>query len=446
MNKNFFYLAGILFLGLTMLSGCTPYMKGSMQLERENYEAAIENFQEELSQNPDNWEARQRLGFAYMKSGQLDQAIFEFKAVIAQTSKESQFPIAFAYIPQNIKYVSGPGDPLSTYYLGMAYLQNGQRDKAIDTWRTYQNSDEPLVEREIKKQLTLLEIYDSLHLAKRAVEDEKKLQTVPPKSGSVAVFYFKDISPDQGFRNLQKAMAAMIVTDLSQVESLQVIERVRVQYLLEEMQLGTTGVVGIETAPRAGRLLGAEKLIVGTMEPGSFAVKTSVASTTTEDVVGAFSVTAEEQQFYILQKEIVYNILNVLEVSFTPLEEKRFSKYHTKSLQAVTYFGQGLNALDTGEWKEAKNFFKMAVDEDPEFRLARYYRDASPAATAPSLAALSEMSETALAGNCSGEVDGAIAAQGEIGSSGSGGGPSQPGAPEPPDSGTPASGSVSVTW
>ena len=35
-------------LGLVLLSGCTSYMRGSMDLERKNYESAIDNFQQEL--------------------------------------------------------------------------------------------------------------------------------------------------------------------------------------------------------------------------------------------------------------------------------------------------------------------------------------------------------------------------------------------------------------
>jgi len=202
-----------------------------------------------------------------------------------------------------------------------------------------------LVEEEIKKQLTLLEISESIHLARQALAEEEKLKTMPPKSGTVAVFYFKDTSADRSFRHLQKAMATMIIADLSQVSSLQVLERLRVQFLLSEMQLGQTGIVEETTAPRYGHLLGAENLIVGTMEPGSLRVKTSVASTSKKDVVGSIAVGSEIEEFYILQKEIVYNILKLLRVKFTSLEEMKFSQYHTKNLKAVTYFGQGLEAF-----------------------------------------------------------------------------------------------------
>jgi tetratricopeptide (TPR) repeat protein len=413
MNKKIIYPQVILIIALAVLSGCTPYMKGTMNIQRKDYTAAIENFQEELTKNPDNWRARQGLGLAYLKTGQNDMAIDELQYVLGQ---ESEISTAFGYAPGDIDRGLGqkPGDPSATYYLGLSYLYNGQRSDALETWKSYQNKREPLVEAEIKKQLIPIEIFDSIHLAKQALEEEKKLETSPPKPGTVAVFYFKDLSPDNRFRYLQKAMAEMIITDLAQVDSLQVLERMRVQFLLAEMQMGQTGIVEVNTAPRAGRLLGTENLIVGSLEPGSLAAKASVASTTTKDVVGAFSVTAEQEEFFVLEKEIVYNILNVLSVTLTPEEKEQVEKYHTKNLQAVIYFGQGLDALDAGRWQDAQALFIKSNQEDPEFLLARHYSDRCPAPTVVSISALTAMTVNQLADNVETVVNEASEVQREV--------------------------------
>jgi tetratricopeptide (TPR) repeat protein len=414
MYKNVIFFTAIGFWGLLLL-GCSPYMKGAMQLDRKNYNAAISNFEEALAQNPENWKARQRLGFSYLKTGQLDRAIDEFNMVLGDP--EYVLPttaMSFtATAPRQPGRAPGlkPGDPKSTYYLGLAYLHNGQRLEAIETWRRYRNRSEPLVEEEIRKQLTLVEISESIRLARQALAEEEELKTKPPKPQTVAVFYFKDTSPDRSFQHLRKALAAMITSDLSLVSSLQVLERFRVQFLLAEMQLGQTGIVEETSAPRFGYLLGAENLIVGALEPGSLRVKTSVASTTQKDVVGSIAVGSEIEEFYVLQKEIVYNILNVLGVSFTADEEARFGKYHTKSLKAVLYFGQGLDALDAGSWKDAKNFFKQAAKEDPGFELAVLYGEASPGASSPTITTLSTITDNDLALAIQNDMSSAITAQ-----------------------------------
>ena len=52
MLKKFIYPQVIFIMGLMLLSACTSYMKGTMDMERGNYEAAIESFRQELSKNP----------------------------------------------------------------------------------------------------------------------------------------------------------------------------------------------------------------------------------------------------------------------------------------------------------------------------------------------------------------------------------------------------------
>jgi len=441
MSKKFIYPQVFFIIGLLLLSGCTSYMKGTMDLEQKDYQAAIESFQQELQKNPNNWQARQQLGFAYLKTGQNDKAIAELQYVLGQEPADIT---ALSYAPKDVERGLGqnPDAPYANYYLGLAYLRNGQRGEAVETWQSYKNPREPILEAEIKRQITVVEISNSLHLAKQALAEEKKLETLPPKPGTIAVFYFKDLSPDNRFRYLQKAMAEMIITDLAKVKSLQVLERMRVQFLLYEMQMGQTGIVEVKTAPRAGRLLGAENLIVGSLEPGSLAAKASVASTKTEDVVGAFSVTAEQEEFFVLEKEIVYNILKVLPVTLTPGEEKQVEGYHTKNLQAVIYFGQGLDALDAGQWKDARGFFKQATDQDPDFKLARYYLEHCPGATVATISSLGGMTVDQLAGSVEISIDEAAADQSAI-ITGQDLGPSESSPVSPPG---PTTGSVSFSW
>jgi tetratricopeptide (TPR) repeat protein len=392
MRRGILY-PSVVILAALVLSGCSPYMRGNVKLSQKQYTAAIADYQEALAHDPDHWQARRQLGYAYIKAGEYDKAIDELNKVRRQR----------------------PDDPDATYYLGLARLDREELPEAAQIWKTYKNPEKPLVAEAIRRQLTVVEIAESLRLAKQALAEEAKLQATPPKPGTVAVFYFKDLTPDKSLRPLQKALAMMVITDLAQVRSLQVVERLQVQALLSEMQLGQTGIVEEGTAPRAGRLLGAESLIVGTFEPGSLVIKTSVASASKQDVVGSFSLKGEEQKFFELEKEIVYNVLKVLRISPTPEEQKVLGVYQTRNLEAVTYFGQGLDALDEGSWKQARNLFQKAVTEDPGFALARWWRDSSPDAGTPGIGTLGDMSGPDLGALADAAVAEASAAQGSAG-------------------------------
>ena len=71
-----------------------------------------------------------------------------------------------------------------------------------------------------------------------------------PDSNTVAVCYYQDLSSGQESSGFQKGLAAMVISDLTKIKSIKVVERVRLQALLEEMKLGQTGIVDPKTAPR----------------------------------------------------------------------------------------------------------------------------------------------------------------------------------------------------
>lgn len=354
---------------LLFVFGCSSKMAGDVQLRFGNHDAAVAHLQKAVSENPDDGEARRMLGIAYYRSGQPEPAAAELTRALELL----------------------PDDPDARYYLGLAQLRQENEAGAVQNWRRHHDPEHPRVQEAVNQQLTLLEIRQSIKLARQALAAEESLRTRDPNPGSVAVFYYYDATPDQQFRYLQKALAAMIITDLSQVRSLTVVERLRVQYLLEEMALGRTDVVDPGTAPRTGRLLGAESLVIGTLASGSIQCETSVASTVKKEVVATFPVAEEPENFFQLEKEIVSNLLGILKVSPTPAEKRVIEKYHTTSYPAVVCYGQALDAQDKGDWKAARDYYRCALTEDPGFALARQGLDHCPGEDAPGIGDLGEM-------------------------------------------------------
>ena len=90
--------------------------------------------------------------------------------------------------------------------------------------------------------------------AKEALKKEKELETtVMPKS--VAVLYFHNKTGLPILDILQKGIAIMLMTDLSMVKEINLIERVKMQALVEELGLGVSGLVTPETTSRTGNTL-----------------------------------------------------------------------------------------------------------------------------------------------------------------------------------------------
>jgi len=78
----------------------------------------------------------------------------------------------------------------------------------------------------------------------------------------IAVFDFEILAEKAGDK-LGSAVADMLVTQLVRSGRFIVVERSRIEQILQEQAIGQSGVISEETAPQVGQLLGAESLIIG---------------------------------------------------------------------------------------------------------------------------------------------------------------------------------------
>lgn len=376
------------------IMGCNAAMKGNSALRNDNFPEAIAAFKEQLAANPDDWQSRERLGYAYLKAGDAKSAIAELEKAVAQKPKEAS---------------------LSYLYLGLAQLKLDNQTAALAAWRSFNDKAKPLVKEEIDRLITLVEIEESKKLAKQALAQESKLATTATKPDSYAVFNFGVQGKDESLRSIQKALTAMTISDLAQIKSISVIERSRLQALIDEMKLGQSGAVNESTAPKAGRLLGAENLVVGNLSDptGKVGVASTTASTTRRSVVGTFSLAQDKDKFFELQKQVVANIIKVNNIKLDmDVENAVLKQYHTRSYQAVAYFGLGLDAQDRGDFQASKDYFSLAVKEDPNFGMARSARDKSPGGLSAGFSGpAAGLTASALADKSTKTIEAAVAAQ-----------------------------------
>ncbi len=80
----------------------------------------------------------------------------------------------------------------------------------------------------------------------------------------VAVSRFENRS-GTGYNHLGEGVADMLVTALVKSKKFSVLERQELEKVLEEQKLGESGLVTPETAPKLGKLLGVELLVIGSV-------------------------------------------------------------------------------------------------------------------------------------------------------------------------------------
>jgi hypothetical protein len=143
--------------------------------------------------------------------------------------------------------------------------------------------------------------------------------------------------------------------------------------LLQEMNLGTFGLVDQKTAPKVGKLLKSKYVTTGSLadlEKENLQIVSVVVDAEQVDSIDTQEAQGMLKDFYDLEKTIACSIIGDLgrDCSKMPVA---FGKIHTKSLTALTSFSVGLDYLDQEKYDEAREEFQKAIDEDPEFDLAK---------------------------------------------------------------------------
>ena len=190
-----------------------------------------------------------------------------------------------------------------------------------------------------------------------------------------------------------------------------VVDRIKLHALLEEMKLGTSGLVDSKTAPRVGKLLRAKHLTAGSLadlKKERMIIASAVVDADRKASIGAQEAKGELKQFYDLEKEIACQIIEDLGKS-CDAAPAGFHKIHTQSMPALVAYSWGLNYFDEENYDEARESFQKALEEDPQFELAAAALLATPTAAMISMDT-SQMVSTASSNGPSSAVAGSAVA------------------------------------
>lgn len=186
--------------------------------------------------------------------------------VIEAIKRFSQGQLKEAYSLFSAIQQAFPYNPLAMYYLGLISLEEKRYGETIRQWQNYSKIDPAgAQEKDIPSRLTLLlnqQLQDEIKLA---LATEAKLGDVKPEPNSVAV-QAMTLRGDAKYQIISKGLTAMIITDLTKIPGLKVLERQKLQKLLDEIKLSQSGLVDEKTLIRSGKLMRAEKFVFGDFE------------------------------------------------------------------------------------------------------------------------------------------------------------------------------------
>jgi len=226
--------------------------------------------------------------------------------------------------------------------------------------------------------------------ARQALAREASLDAAQIPENTLTVLYFANQTGQAALDPLEKGLAYLLMTDLAKIKGLVVVERIKMQALMDEIDLGASKLVAAGTAPRIGQLLGARFLVGGEISGGgsggpgpsageaavSRALETSVRidpnllNVPDGDIQTLPSVDGQINILFQLEKQILFAIVERLELALSESEKKALRIPLSTNARALYYFFMGLNASDLQMYDRAGGYYEKATREDPGLKPA----------------------------------------------------------------------------
>ncbi len=177
----------------------------------------------------------------------------------------------------------------------------------------------------------------------------------------------------EDFDALERGIAGMMISELSQNPAARVVERQEVQRLVDEQNLGAQGRVDAQTASKVGKLVGARYYVLGTFIDfyGDFRVDVRLVNTETGEVVKTESERMQRDHMYDIIRNVAARLMK--DASLPPLQRPAGDQRMSRQVptEALTYYSRALLYSDHGQKDKAVEMFNRALAIFPDYAEAQ---------------------------------------------------------------------------
>lgn len=385
--RSFGYLIGFACLALATACASTGQARGD----------GVARLEQARTARPTDAGVARSLGIAYYRAGRFGHARAQLDSAVR----------------------IDPRDGTAALYLGLTAEQQQDFPAAKAAYTGYvRHGRTSRVRRQLEARLAALTRQELAAAAKNAVAQEQRLAGTMPSPRVVAVMPLRFVGSDSSLRPLERGFAELMTTDLSRSSQLTVVERARLQALLDELALQQAGATDAATNVRAGKIIQAGRIVSGQIMQNEqrLRVDAAIVNTTTSQAAGGAASENALEQLFEIQKAVVLQLFDSLGVTLTTQERDAIEQRPTRSLQAFLAYSQGLQLEDQGRFGDAASRYQEAARIDPAFSQA-----AQRGAQAQAAAAGVQLSPASIESSLRGTSEGAAverAAQGDAGGEG----------------------------
>ncbi|MGH7597690.1 MAG: tetratricopeptide repeat protein [bacterium] len=345
MMKNLIIFSSL----LATLFGCAGTNRPRTQAD---YQREIVELRAELKTTPHDAHLWRELGVAYFETRQY------------QAARKSFFQA----------FKCDKHEPKTLFYLGLAFEFDQRPQLALDIYASYGRLSRFSTHRGLMKARYYWLTRRMLQTDMRALLQQERQWTADSASTkAVAIFPLLYQGNNPEYAALSKGLAEMLITDLSQVKSLEVVDRVRVQALFDEMALAQSGLVDETTAAKFGSMIRAGKIVRGAytvLNERQLRVDMAFWDVQKQQFPAPASRDDLLQNLFQLEKALVFQVIENMGIELTPAEQEKIQRLPTQNLRAFLYYCTGLAQEDAGDYAQAARSYLRAAELDPGFSWA----------------------------------------------------------------------------
>ena len=182
-----------------------------------------------------------------------------------------------------------PRDGSAALYLGLTAEQQKDLTGAKAAYQTYvRYGRTSKVRKQLETRLAAVTRLELASAAKAAVAREQQLANQTASARTVAVLPLEFRGSDSTLKPLERGFAELLTIDLARSKQLTVVERARLQALVDEIKLQQSGATDAASNVRAGKIIQAGRIVQGAiMQNGQrLRVDAAIVNTQTSALAG----------------------------------------------------------------------------------------------------------------------------------------------------------------
>ncbi len=256
--------------------------------------------------------------------------------------------------------------------LGRAYIAKGNKKGALTAMQKLLEVEPPVIELDPDAECPpLMKVY---YEARKTKSGTTQVERPDPGIRTIAILDFKNRSVDdkEKYDPLEKGFAELMIDQLNGAVDLKVIERERIQWILEEIGLeNDPSKFDQSSAVRVGKQLGVHTILLGSFIKVKDKMKllARLVKVETSEILATEQAEGDADEFFEVAENLSLKVAKKINAALTKADVEKNTE--TKSLDAMMSYSEGLVLLEKGNYKDAYDKFMRALEIDPNYNKAR---------------------------------------------------------------------------